>query len=205
MSILLADFFKIISKELNQVKETGDSDSSYQYINSEDLPFYINEKIAELVEFNPSLFKREYLHEFSAETNIFVLPDIFHKILGYYDTFIGDWRLPADASNMDSDIRVIGDNSLYATTPWQKGDQLLLRVSEFPPEVTSESDAVVFKKQYMRLLRLEIIRTVLGNNGKGWHSSIEMEFQEKKKAFGLAGQSIQTVMRVRTSGSRLGN
>jgi len=201
----LSQFFTILSKELNQILESGDSDTGYQYINSEDLPFYINEKMAQMVSDNPAMFKEEYLHKFSGETSIFKLPAIFHKILGYYDTLINDWRISADCSNMNSPIRVVGDKSLYSVTPWQQGDEILLRVVKIPPEVSGESDVLVFPKHHLRLLRLEIIRTVLGSKGKGWSNNTQAEYIERKRAFYKETESIKKVTRLRPSGSRLGN
>ncbi len=203
--MLFSKFFEIISKELNQIREYGDSDTNYQYLNEQTCLDYVNETIIELVDLNPRIFKEEYTHIFNEESYTFTLPAIFYKILGYYDSIDGVWRIPADSSDMTKDLRSTSDKTLTVITPWQKGDELLLRVVKFPPEIASESDAVPFPSQYMRFLRLEIIQKVMGTVGKSWNDLVQQEYLRRLNDYRLANPAIQTSMRIRSYGARFGN
>lgn len=203
--MLFSKFFETISKELNQIREYGDSDTDYQYLNSDACMDYVNETIKELVDLNPRIFKEEYTHKFNAESYIFTLPAIFLKILGYYDSISGVWRIPADSSDMTHDLRAVSDKTLSVITPWQKDDELLLRVVKFPPDIESESDTVPFPLQYMRFLRLEIIQKVLGTVGKYWGELTQQEYARRLNDYRLANPAIQTHMRIRSYGARFGN
>jgi len=205
MNMLFSEFFERVSRELNQGLEYGDSDSSYQYLNAEDCVFYTNETIKELVDLNPRLFKEEYKHIFNGESNTFNLPAIFYKILGYFDTIDGVWRIPADSSDMTKDLRATSSTTLTAKTPWQKGDELLLRVVKFPPDIASESDSVPFPAQYLRLLRLEIIQKVLGSVGKSWSDITQQEYLRRFRDYEMASPAVQHGMRMRAWGARFGN
>lgn len=205
MEYTYSTFFEILSDELNQVKEYADSDSDYQYINEESLYTVLNETIKELVDEVPLRFQKEYVHKFSGETSVLTIPDIFHRILGYYEPRIGSFRLFTDASDMITDFRVTGNNTIYANaTPWQKGDEIRLLVSEWPPEVTSTSDAIPFPKQFMRYLRLLIIRKVLGTRGKEWNMLTQTEFRGHEARFATTTSSVQRTLKLKNSGARFG-
>ena len=203
--MLFSKFFVTISKELNQIREYGDSDTAYQYLNAETCLDYVNETIKELVDLNPRIFKEEYKHIFNEESYTFSLPAIFYKILGYYDSIDGVWRIPADSSDMTKDLRATSDKTLTVITPWQKGDELLLRVVKFPPDIASESDAVPFPLQYMRFLRLEIIQKVMGAVGKSWNDLVQQEYLRRFNDYRLANPAVQTGMKIRNYGARFGN
>lgn len=202
--MLFSHFFERLSKEFNQTREFADSSSEYQYLDAEEAIDETNDTIKELVELNPLLFKEEYKHIFNAETTTFRLPEIFHKILGYYDSITGEWKIPSDASDMTRDLRTIGDRTISVITPWQKGDELLLRVSKWPPDIESESDTVPFPVQHLRFLRLEIIRNVLGTKGKNWPELMQQLYNDRLNSYRLAGNSIQRSMKIRKYGARFG-
>lgn len=205
MEYTYSKFFEILSRELNQALEYADSNSDYQYINEEDLYVVLNETIQGLVDSVPLRFQKEYVHKFSGETSVLTIPEIFHRILGYYEPRIGQFRLFYDASDMITDFRVTGNDTIYANaTPWQKGDEIRLLVSEWPPEVTSTSDAVPFPKQFMRYLRLEIMRKVLGARGKEWSMLTQSEYVDERSRFATTTPAVQRTLKLKNSGARFG-
>ena len=197
-------FWNCIDWEMRQSLEKGDSASEYAYINKEQCMFYTNETIRELVNLNGYPFVEEETYYFNGKTSIFNVPEMYHSVLSIYNTDTEKWESPIDASDMDADPRAVSARKLSFVTPKEKGDSVLLRVVKYPPDITSDSDAVPFPDDHLRFLRLSIMAKVFGRKGKMWNDLIEREYQQKLVLFTNAGRPVKNATRLAFRGHGFG-
>lgn len=197
--------FNQLSRDLRQNLEAGDKDSNFQFINSEQGMVITNQTIKELIELNPARWTEEETYYFNGTTTIFNLPDIYQRLLAYYDENAGQWKVPLDASDLTGDVRAISDRKLSFVTPKEKGDGILLRVVKYPPDITNDSDAVPFPEQFLTLLRLQIVFKEYGRKGKEPSESTKMIYGQEYQKFVESSRTIKNGSRLRRRGYGFGN
>ena len=199
--------FDILSKEMSQVQQDGDADNDYQFVNPEDAMFYANECIKELVSESPEKFIKEETVVFHGDTDRYVAPETVCKIYNYFDASKGQWRVPADASDMSAPVRMVSNNELYFSTTRSEGDELLLRISKYPPEINEPSDAIPFPSQHMRLLRFRIIIKALGTGGKDYFKNnvgLSNEWARRERAYMGDTRKVSSATRLARKGYGFG-
>lgn len=197
--------FNQLSRDLRQNLEAGDKDSNFQFINSDQGMVITNQTIKELIELNPARWTEEETYYFNGTTTIFNLPDIYQRLLAYYDEDAAQWKVPLDASDLTGDVRAISDRKLSFVTPKEKGDGILLRVVKYPPDITNDSDAVPFPEQFLTLLRLQIVFKEYGRKGKEPSESTKMIYGQEYEKFVNSSRTIKNGSRLRRRGYGFGN
>lgn len=156
-------FFSVLSYELKQ-SGTEDHDSGYEYVNFEQGMFILNESVKELVEMNGRPFETEEDFSFLEPTAKFRLPDMYNSASGYF--FCDRWFVISGSSDLTARVRSINDRELIFTPPLRPNEVIKMRVVKYPADIINGTDTVDFPPQFMRFLRLHIMRKVMGRKGK---------------------------------------
>lgn len=158
-------FFEALSFELKQ-SGPNDKNTSYEYLNFDQAKFYVNESIKEFVQLNPSAFEIEEEFTMLEDTSVYDLPKMYRSASNYKSRFDGLWYSISDSSDRLAEVKTVGERKLIFNPKILKGDSITLFVVKYPPTIESGSDSVVFPEQFMRLLRLHIVKKATRRKGK---------------------------------------
>ena len=188
---------------LQQIPESGSTAAAdkERQLRNERGKLVVTDSINYLISENHSRYCEEYTHVFNSYTTMFEVPDTIMTVISIKDSS-GRWFIPE--GNKLSGIRLSGDK-LYNPDAWQRGDTLTMLVKRFHDTITGDDDVIVFPKQFMQLLVLDVKRTVYDILGKEMTQSETSKYQMLLIRWKTDNGKVRSKNRLSHSGKSFGD
>lgn len=166
-------FFEQLSYELKQSVDE-DASSRFEYLDFDNAMFYTNEAILELVRKAPHRFTYEEPVTFNEDTKIWKLPEMYNFVSHY--KYKGLWYAISDSSDRFAATTTTGERVLEFNPPIKKGGTIILRIVKRPMPIYQSGDRVDFPDDFLRFLRIHIMKKAAGRKGKELSNYILQEY-----------------------------